>query len=323
MNWRIYSSIFVFIVSAAPGPTYAQSNYPSRNISLLFGFPAGSDIGVRIVAEGLAEGLGKPVIVENVPGAAGNIAADRTAHAVPDGYTIGMLTGTNIVIRPLLYSGAPSDPLKTLTPVSLAYRFPNVLVVNKDFDATTLSELVEMARVAPGAFTFGHLGTGSVTHLSGELLKARAKIDIRDVPYRGAATLFADMMASRIAMAFVPPSFGLPMVRSGKLRALAVTSRTRVPFASDIPTVAESGYSSFEMSVWFGLFVPAGTPQPIVDRLNQEVVRVMRHADVEKRFIELGLVPVGSSQSEFDEAIAEEALLWTKLVKDAGIKPIN
>jgi tripartite-type tricarboxylate transporter receptor subunit TctC len=237
MRFFIRSLITAFAVLMVAGPGNAQSNYPTRSIRLLFGFAAGTDVGVRIIAEKLAADLKQPAIVENISGAAGNIAADQTANADPDGYAVGMLTGANIVLRPMLYRNLSYDPLKRLVPVSLIHRFPNVLVVNNDFKAATLGELVEAARAAPGSLTFGHLGVGSVSHLSGELLKIKAGIDIRAVPYRGVSTLFADITAGQITMAFAPPSLALPMVKSGKLRGFAVTSQARIPFAADLPTV--------------------------------------------------------------------------------------
>ena len=323
MKARFLSIVLAIMSLTAASPTLAQSDYPNRNLRLLFGFSAGSDVGARLIAEGLAEKLQKPVTFENVTGAAGNIAADQTAHATPDGYTIGLLTGANIILRPLLYRNTPYDPLKKLTPVSLAYRFPNVLVVGNGFNARNFGELVQMARATPGSFTFGHLGIGSVTHLSGELLKVRANIDIRSVPYRGVPPLVTDIITGRLDMAFIPPSAVMSLVREGKLRALATTSRTRVPFAPELPTIAEMGYPDFEMTAWFGVFAPADTASSIISLLGREITATMASPELQKRFLEIGLVPVGSTQSEFEEEIARETALWTKLIKDAGIEPLD
>jgi tripartite-type tricarboxylate transporter receptor subunit TctC len=323
MKAYFQSLALVVIALTSAASAYAQTDYPTRNIRLLFGFSAGNDVGTRIVAEKLAESLGMPVTVENATGAAGNIAADKTAYSDPDGYTIGMLTGANIVLRPLLYSSIPYDPLKKLTPVSLAYRLPNILVVNKSLAAATLGELVERARADPGALTFGHLGNGSVTHLSGELLKIKANIDIRGVPYRGAPALLTDILGGRVDMAFLPPSAALPLARGGDIRALASTSRTREAFAPDLPTVAEAGYPDLETTVWFGLFVPAETPHPIIGRLSKEVETAMALPEVQKRFTEIGLAPIGSTPSEFDEVIQREKIFWSKLIEEVGLKPIN
>jgi tripartite-type tricarboxylate transporter receptor subunit TctC len=322
MRLHIPPFVLGFIISIA-SPAIAETNYPERSIRLLFGFPAGADAGVRVIAEKLAESLGRSVIVENVTGAAGNIAADRTASAAPDGATVGMLTGANIVIRPLLHRKLPYDPHKELVPVSVAFRFANILAVNNDVPATTVAELVALARAAPGKLSYGHSGLGSATHLSGELLNVRARINIQGVPYRGPAEILTDLMGGRISMTINPPGSTLPLMQEGKVRALAVTSRTRMPLAPDIPTMIESGYPDFETTVWFGLFVPVRTPQPIVDRLSGEMARIMALPDVRKRFFALGWVPVGGTQAEFTALIKAETDYWAQLIKDAGIRPID
>jgi tripartite-type tricarboxylate transporter receptor subunit TctC len=238
----------------------AQSKYPERSIRLLFGFPAGSDIVARLYSDKLAESLGQPVVVDNVPGAAGNIAADRLAKATPDGYTIGMLASANIVINVSLYKRLPYDPARDLVPIAQVYRYPNVLLVNNGVPARSVEELVAFARANPGKLTYGHSGAGTTTHLSGELLKSLGRIDIQDVPYRGPSGVLADLMNGQLTMAFSTPSVSLSLVQEEKLRALAVTSRTRAPFAQNLPTMEEAGFPGFETIVWFGLFAPAGTP---------------------------------------------------------------
>jgi tripartite-type tricarboxylate transporter receptor subunit TctC len=315
--------LFLGLGMPMAGPAVAQSGYPDRTIRLLYGFPPGNDTTTRLVADKLAERLGKPVVVENIAGAAGNIAADRTAKAEPDGYTIGMLTGANVVLRPLLYSKLPYDPLKELVPVSLILRFTNLVAVNNDVPARTVQELIALARSSPGKLTFGHNGAGSVTHLSGELLNVVAKIDTRPVPYRGPSALLTDLIAGQISMAINTSTSTLPLAREGKIRALAVTSRTRAPFVPDLPTVAESGYPAFETSVWFGLFVPAGTPQPVIDRLGLEVARIMGSPDVRGRFLDLHQSPIGNTPSEFDQVIRTEVSYWGRLIKGAGIGPLD
>jgi tripartite-type tricarboxylate transporter receptor subunit TctC len=319
---KIYSLVLGLIVSAF-GDAIAQSNYPERSIRLIFGFPAGSDAGLRLIADKLSDALGRTVFIENVTGAAGNIAADRIAAAAPDGHTIGMLTGANIVLRPLLYRQLPYDPLNDLVPVSLAFRFANILVVNNNVPANSVAELVALARASPGKLSFGHSGLGSVTHLSGELLKNRAKIDIIDVPYRGPPPILVDLMAGRLTMTFNPPASTLPLVAERKVRALAVTSRARTPLMPDVPTMIEAGFPDFETVVWFGLFVPAKTPQPIVERLARETAKVMNLSEVRSRLHEQGWVAVGSSQAEFRNVITTESRYWAQLIKDAGIKHVE
>jgi tripartite-type tricarboxylate transporter receptor subunit TctC len=319
---NIYSLLLVFVL-ATTNTAVAQSNYPDRNIRLLFGFPAGSDVGLRVIAEKLGNALGRSVVIENVTGAAGNIAAERTAAAAPDGHTLGMLTGANIVLRPLLYRQIPHESVNDLIPVSLAFRFANILVVNNDVPANTAAELVAHARNAPGKVTFGHSGLGSVTHLSGELLKVRAKIDIQGVPYRGPPPILVDLMAGRLTMTFNTPGTTMPFIATEKIRALAVTSRTRMPFAPQIPTMIESGFPDFETTVWFGLFVPSKTPQHIIDRIARETEKVMSLPDVRSQLLELGWIPVGSTQAEFRDIIRMDSRYWAQLIKDAGIKPLD
>jgi tripartite-type tricarboxylate transporter receptor subunit TctC len=301
----------------------AQMNYPDKNIRLLYGFPPGNDIVTRIYADKLAEALGKPVIVENVTGAAGNIAADRTAKAAPDGYTIGVLTGANITINVTLYRKLPYDPVRDLIPVSLIFGYPNILLITNDVPAKSVEELVAVARAQPGKLTFGHNGAGTTTHLSGEIFKSMARIEIQDVPYRGPSAALSDLISGRIAMTFNTPTVTLPLAREGKARALAVTSRSRAPFAPDLPTMDESGFPGFETTVWFGLFAPAGTPAPIIDKLNRETAAVMALPDVRKKLLDIGIVPRTSTSAELAAMIATETPYWSRVLKDAGIKPIE
>jgi tripartite-type tricarboxylate transporter receptor subunit TctC len=300
----------------------AQSNYPEKSIRLIYGFPAGSDTVTRIFADKFAEALGKPVIVDNVSGAAGNIAADRTAKAAPDGYTIGMLTGANITINAALQK-LPYDPVKDLVPVSLIFGYPNVLLVSNDVPAKNVGELVALARAHPGKLTYGHNGVGTTTHLSAELFKTMAHIDVQDVPYRGPTLVVSDMMSGLITISFNAPGPLLPLVRDNKIRALAVTSRSRAPFAPELPTMEESGFAGFDITVWFGLFVPAGTPPAIIEVLNREAVAIMSAPDMRKRVVDLGDVPLSSTPREFAELIRAEKPFWTRVIRDAGIKPIE
>jgi tripartite-type tricarboxylate transporter receptor subunit TctC len=324
MRLQVWSfSLAIFLSCGLVDHGQTRDDYPSRPVRMLYGFPPGTDVGARHIAEKLADRLGRPVVFENIAGAAGNIAADQVAHAAPDGYTIGMMTGANIVLRPLLYRNVPYDVAKALIPVTVAWRFPNVLVVGADTQVKDLPTLIERARHTPDGLTFGHLGQGSVTHLSGELLKLRANIDLRGVPYRSAPALVSDVISGRIDMAFIPPSTAIPLANQGKIRALATTSLKRVSFALDLPTVAEQGHPDFEVSVWFGLFVPAGTPQSIVDRLGSEIRAIIATPDVKDWLLQLGLEPVGGTQLDFRRMIADETLRWNNILQKAGIEPIE
>jgi tripartite-type tricarboxylate transporter receptor subunit TctC len=310
-------------LAAATAPAWAQANYPDGTVRVIYGFSAGTDTMTRMVADKLAAALGRPVVVDNVTGAGGNIAADRTAKASSDGYTIGMLTGANITINVSLYGKLPFDPVKDLAPITQVFGYPNMLVVNNDLPAKSVAELVTLARARPGALTFGHSGTGTTQHLSGEIFKTMAGVDIQGVPYRGPPQIVTDLLSGQLTMSFNTPLAVLPLALEGKLRALAVTTRERVMFAPQLPTMAESGFPGFETTVWFGLFAPARTPQPIVERLNREVVKILGLPDVRKKLDDFGYVPLGNTPEQFAELIKTETPYWARVIKDAGIKPID
>ena len=310
-------------LAAITVPALAQSNYPDRNIRLVFGFPPGVDTAVRLLADKLGEAIGKPVIVENVTGAAGNIAADRVAKAAPDGYTIGALGSPNIVINGSLYKKLSYDPVRDLAPVTQVYGYPNVLVVNNDVPAKSVAELVALARASPGKLTFGHPGLGTSGYLAGELLNLMAQVDIQQVPFRGSSLVITDVMGGRITMSFMPPITGLSLIREGKIRPLAVTSLKRAPFLADIPTMDESGFPGFDVSVWFGLFVPAGTSAAIIERLHRETVKITALPDVRDKFHAMGIVPLHNTPAEFADVIKAETPYWARVIKDTGIKPVE
>jgi tripartite-type tricarboxylate transporter receptor subunit TctC len=308
-------------IIAVSGAT--AGNYPERGIHLLYGFPPGADIVVRMLADRLAEILQKPIIVENVTGAGGNIAADRTAKAKPDGYTFGILNSASIVINPSLYSKLPYDPVKDLAPVAQVWGYPNVLVVNNDAPVNDVHGLVNLARAEPGKLSFGHSGFGTTQHLAGELFKSMAGVDIQGVPYRGPPQITADLLAGRISMSFLSTGGSFWLMRERKIRPLAVTSSTRASFFPDLPTMREAGFPGFEMTVWFGLFAPAPTPAFIVDKMNRLTVQIMRSEDVRRRLGEIGFAPLGSSPTQFAQVIEAEIPYWARLIKDHDIKQID
>jgi len=310
-------------LAAITVPAFAQSNYPDRNIRLLFGFPPGTDTAVRLFADKLGEAIGKPVIVENVTGAAGIIAVDRIAKTTPDGYTIGVLASPNIVIQRSLYKKLSYDPVRDLAPVTQVYGYPIVLVVNNDVPAKSVAELVALARASPGKLTFGHPGLGSAGHLAGELLNFMAHIDMQQVPFRGSSLVITDVMGGRITMSFMPPNTSLSLIGEGKIRTLAVTSLKRAPFLADIPTMDESGFPGFDVTVWFGLFVPAGTSAAIIERLHRETVKIVALPDVRDKFHAIGIVPLHNTPAEFVDVIKAETPYWARVIKDTGIKPVE
>ena len=300
----------------------AAQDYPDRPIRLLVGFAAGgpADVMARLVGDKLTEAWGKPVIVENVTGGAGNVAADRVAKAAPDGYTLMAAASATIVTNPSLYQKLGFDPVKDFVPITQAVYTPNLLAVPADLPVKSVAELVAYARAQPGKVTFGSAGVGTSQHLAGELFKTMAGIDITHVPYRGIAAVMPDLLAGRISMVFGNITAVLPLVREGKLRALAVTSPRRWASVPDLPTMIEVGYKDFDSTAWFGLMAPAGTPQPIIDKIHQEAMRILARPDIRKRFEEIGMEAIGNTPAEFAAVIAAETPQWAKVIRDAGVK---
>ncbi len=302
--------------------TPAQS-YPDRNIRLLFGFAPGVDTAARLMADKLGDALGKAVIVENMTGGSGHIAVDHVVKAAPDGYTIGVMPAGNVVVDGQLYKHLPYDPLKDLVPVAQVYGYTDVLVINNDVPARTPLELAALARAKPGQLTYGHSGIGTSLHLAGELFKAMAHADIQQVPFRGSTLVITDVIGGRITMSFIPPTGTLSIIQEKKVRALAVTSPKRVPFLPDVPTMEESGFPGFNVTTWWGMFVPVGTPAAIVERLNRATVKIMATPEMREKLAAIGLEPMGGTPAEFAAVIRAEAPYWGRLIKEAGVKQID
>ena len=304
------------------GNAGAQTSYPEQTVRILVGFPAGTapDVAARIVADRFAQNWGKPVVVENITGASGNIAVDRAAKSPRDGYTLLMGGNSSLIMSVSLTDKLPFDPVKDFAPISQVFVAANLLVVHPDVPAKSIAELVALARAKPGELTYGHTGPGSSQHLAGELFKYMAKVSIQPVGYRGSTAVLPDLLAGRLTMSFSNVVNAAPLVREGKLRAFAVSSRKRSVAAPDLPTMDESGYPGFEAVPWFGLLAPAGTPQTITDKVHQETVRVLGQPDVRKKFEDAGLDVIGSSPAEFAEVIRSEIPYWARIIKEAGIK---
>jgi len=263
--------------------------------------------------------LGQPIVVDNVVGAAGNIATDRVAKAAPDGYTLGLLSNGQLVVNPSLYKLA-YDPVKDFAPVSLVTVSPNMLVVHNAVPAKSVKELVALAKAQPGGLTFASAGSGSGTHMAAELFKSAASLDIRHIPYKGGPPAMLDVLGGRVTMMFSPIAIVLPVVREGKLRALAVTSLRRSSALPELPTVDESGFRGFEATVWVGLLAPARTPATIVRKLHHETVKALALPDVRTKLADLGFEIIGNSSDEFATVIKLEIPKWAKVIKEAGIK---
>jgi tripartite-type tricarboxylate transporter receptor subunit TctC len=299
----------------------AQTHYPAKPIRLIVGFPPGSqpDIVARLLGQNLTESWEKPVLIDNVTGAAGNIATERVAKATADGYTLGLLSQSQLIINPNLYKLA-YDPVKDLTAISQVTTSANMLVVHNAVAAKNVQELIKLASVRPGELTFASGGSGTSTHMAAELLKSAAGVDIRHIPYKGVTAAIPDLLGGRVTMMFSPVSSVLPLVREGKLRALAVTSLRRAATFPDVPTVEESGYPGFEVTLWFGLLGPARLPPATVRKLHLETVKLLSVRDLRTKLADQGLEGIGNSPAEFAAVIRSELPKWAKVIKESGIK---
>jgi tripartite-type tricarboxylate transporter receptor subunit TctC len=317
MSRRMFGLLALLIA----GNPAAQTIYPEKPVRMVVGFPPGgqTDTVARLFSQKLAEAFGKPIVVDNAPGAAGNIAADRVAKAAPDGYTLGLL-GVQIVINPSLYK-LSYDPVKDFAPVSQVTVSPWLLAVHTAVPAKTVKELVALAKAQPGGLTFASGGSGSATHMAAELFKSMARLDIRHIPYKGVVAAIPDLLGGRVTMMFSAPSNVLPLAREGKLRALAVTTLRRSSTAPELPTIAESGYPGFESTEIYGLLAPARTPATIVRKLHLETVKALALPDLRAKLADLGMEGIGNSPDEFAAIIKSEIPKWAKVIKESGIKP--
>ncbi|WP_439686205.1 Tripartite-type tricarboxylate transporter, extracytoplasmic receptor component TctC [Cupriavidus oxalaticus] len=308
------------MLAAAPAAS-AQPQYPSKPIRLVVPFSAGSatDILARILGSKMAEGGSYQVIVDNRPGAGGTVGATGVAKAAPDGYTL-ILVSVGHAINATLYPKLGYDTVKDFAPVSLVASVPNVLVVNAASKYKSVRDVVAAAKATPGALNFDSAGSGSSTHLSGELFKMQAGIDITHIPYKGTGEALTDVMAGRGDMMFAPTVSAMPFVRQGKLRALAVTTPKRASALPDIPTVAESGFPGYAFDSWFGILAPAGTPREIVDALNAEIGKALSSPDVRERLAAQGAEPRRSSPQEFATYIQAEIGKLAPVVRQSGVR---
>ncbi len=307
--------------AAAPlAAARAQAEWsPNRPVRIVVPFAAGgsTDVTARLVGEALAERLGQPVVIDNRPGAAGNIASEHVARSAPDGYTLIMATTTTHATNPALYRNLPFDVRRDFTAVSLVAFTPNLLVVHPSVRANSVAELVALAKAEPGRLNYGSAGPGSSQHLSAALFAQRAGIEMTHVPYRGGAPAAADLVAGRIQLVFNAVIEVLPQVRAGQLRALGVTTRNRATQLPDVPAIGET-IPGFELAVWVGLFAPSGTPAPAVARISREVQALLRTPRLKDRIVELGSEPVGTSAEEFAAFHAAELPKIAELVRLSG-----
>lgn len=307
-------------MAAIAAPAAAQE-FPVRPIRIIVAYtPAGAtDILARAVGQKMSEHWGQSVIVDNRPGAAGNIGTEIAAKAAADGYTLLMATAGSHGINPGLYRKLAWSP-KDFTAVSLVANVPNILVVNNALPIKSVKELIAYAKANPGKLSYGSPGLGSTAHLSMELFKSMTGTNLIHVPYKGSAGVMADVMSGQIAVTMdnIPPY--LPQVRAGKIRALAVSPAKRTPAAPDIPTVAEAGVPGYESVAWFGLVAPSGTPKTVIDKLAAETQRILKLPDVHERIASLGAEVVGSSPEDFNAFITSEMAKWAKVIKEAHVE---
>jgi len=318
---KIGASILLGLIVGANTLAQTAENFPNRSITMVVAFPAAgtTDILARLIGQKLTEKFKQTVVVENRPGAGGNIGTAYVAKAAPDGYTIMMGTIGTQSINPSLYKKMPYDAAKDFVPITRAAMVPNLLVVNQDAPFNTLPEMMAYEKANPGKLTYGSSGNGTTLHLSGELFNLMAGSKITHIPYKGSTPAVADLMGGQISMIFDNMPSVIQQVKSGRLKALAVTSVQRNPQLPEIPTIQEIGVAGYEVWSWFGLLAPAATPKPIVDKLNATIVEIIKQPDVQAKIIELGAVPVPETSAEFGAFIAAETLKWAKVIKEANI----
>lgn len=308
------------LCSAASLTACAQARYPDRPIRIIVPLApgGGSDYTARYIGQRLADRVGQAVVVDNRPAASGIVGTDMVAKAVPDGYTLLLAYSTHAQSAQL-FEKLPYDPIKDFAPVTLITATPFMLGIHPSVAASSVSELVALARSKPGALNYGSSGAGSSIHLTTELLKSAANLQMTHVPYKGSGPAFIDLIGGQIQMLFSSTVSTMPHVKSGKVRGLAITSLKRAPALPEIPTIAES-YPGFESSSWFGLLVPAKTPQPVMDRLLKETRAALKSPDVNQALVSQGAEPGGSSPTEFGAYFQTEIGKWAKVIKSAGIK---
>jgi tripartite-type tricarboxylate transporter receptor subunit TctC len=309
------------LFAAAPALAQPADNYPSKPIHLILPFPpgGGTDILGRVIAERLTTQLGQPVVIENRGGAGGNVGAEAAAHSAPDGYTL-VLVAPSLAISPSLYSKLNYDPVKDFAPITLVGTVPNVMVTNMSVPAKTLAEFIALAKSRPEGMNFGSGGNGTSNHLAGELFNLEAGVKLVHVPYKGVNLAMNDVMAGQVQLVVIGIPAALPFIKAGRLRALAVVAPKRLAAIPEVPTAAEAGLPNYEVTTWYGVLAPAGTPKPIIARLNAEIVRVMHAPDLQERFAATGTEPRTSTPEEFADFIRQEMAKWGKVVRAAGLK---
>ena len=320
---RLLALAFASLLCCSTGHlAVAQSGYPTKPVRVLVPFPPGgpADALARIVGDKLGQSLGQPFVIENKPGAGGNIGMEQGAKAAADGYTLTLAPAGNLTIAPSLYPKLPYDPAKDYAPITVLANVPNILITATTVPARTLRDLITLAKARPGTLNFASPGNGSGAHLAGELFKNMAGIDIVHVPFNGVGPAMNALLAGNVQIFFAQSSAALPYIRSGKVTALGVASAKRIASAPELPTIAEAGLPDFEVTSWYALVAPAGTPSAVIEKLNAEAVKMLASSEVQDRLTALGVEPVGNSPSEFQAMQKSETARWAKLAKDANLR---
>ena len=315
----LLASLAVAAAGALPLGALAQ-NFPTKPITIIVPFSAGgtTDILARIVGQGLTTELGQSVVVDNKPGAGGNIGGSLAAKAAPDGYTLFMGTVGTHAINQSLYKKMPFDPVKDFAPLSRVATVPNLLVAHPSQPFKTVKEMIAYAKANPGKITYGSPGSGASPHVSGELFKSMTGTDLLHIPYKGSAPAMTDLLGGQTSVMFDNMPSAIQHVRSGKLRPIAVTTAKRSPELPNVPTIAEAGVPGYEATSWFGMFAPAGTPKPVLDKLHAALIKVLNQADVKKKIAEQGGDVVAETPDQFAAFIKAESVKWGKVVKESG-----
>lgn len=313
--------VIVFICAALAAGVVFADNYPNKPIRMIVAVPPGgpADTLARLVGPRLGEALGQTVVIDNRPGANGIIAYDMAARSTPDGYTF-VLVAAGVAINPSLYRNVQYDPIRDFSPITLGITVPNILVVHPSVPATSVQQLIALAKSKPGKVAFASAGNGTSGHLALELFRQSSGIDVVHVPYKGGGPALTDVIGGQVQALFSIALAATPQVKAGKVRALAITSASRSPVAPDLPTIAESGFPGFEVIGWFGWLAPAKAPKEIVNRLNREIVRILNMSAVHDRLLSLSTVPVGDTPAHFAGFIRSERDKWAKVIRTAGIK---
>jgi tripartite-type tricarboxylate transporter receptor subunit TctC len=311
----------VFLCAFSLATAAWSQAYPTKPVRFIVSFPPGgsADLMARAIAPRLSERLGQQVVVENRPGAGGNIGVDAVAKAAPDGYTIGLGAAGALAVNPHLFANLPFNPEKDLAPITALAMIPFFLIASPQLPVKDLRELIAMAKAKPGEMSFGHGGQGSAMHLSGELLNMMAGVRLQPVPYKGSSPVATDVLGGQIPLGITDVPSAIANVRAGRIKALGVTTKRRIATAPEVPTLDEAGVPGYESIGWFGAVAPAGTPAPIIDRLNKEIVAALQVPEIRERVLQAGAEPLTNTPQEFAAMIRDESRKWAEVIRSAKV----